>query len=349
MSSALTRRERPRDTLPRVAFPLALAALLGLAAPALAQVTPPEPDVACREPSEVPGSDVAPVVAAEQAVCWVERARAAPDADARGPAMAAAARWCERAPLDLGAQVANACFLARVAVGRFEDARRVLPLLSETWPEVERCRRAFERGLVTRVSTTPDGAAVLVDGRSVGRAPVVVELPARFWEARVEARFGRGADVRTVERSGAALLASFDRQTCTLGELEITGPAPSPVVARRALPPVAPSRRQAPRRRARARGRGTAWPGLLVGGAGLVTSAVGATLLGIAAVTTADLRGAPDGTPWTPARAEDYDSAGTLRLAGGVVTGVGITAVAVGVVLLLAHGEGGTHAPPRPR
>lgn len=68
---------------------------------------------------------------------------------------------------------------------------------------------------------------------------------------------------------------------------------------------------------------------------------VGAALLGVAGSTASDLRDARDGTPWSPARMDDYDSATSMRAIGGALVGVGATALVIGLALWIADVAGG--------
>lgn len=73
-----------------------------------------------------------------------------------------------------------------------------------------------------------------------------------------------------------------------------------------------------------------------IGGAAAIT---GVVLLALASSAASNVDGAPEGTPWTDVSG-DYDSAGTLGVAGGIALGVGAAAVAAGLGWLIAGGSG---------
>jgi len=267
--------------------------------------------------------------AAEQAVCWFDKDESEADlcSDEQSgvnSCVSHAVQWCADAALD-DASVANACFLAYIRAGQFDEAVTMAEYLQSPSKQVERCREALST-VKARIVSIPASAEILVDDRSYGKAPVEVKLTGKWRENRIVARFGSGADAVEVVARPRQLTAVFDRRECVMGDVIIRGQKPitqTPPLLKKNSVSVDTHRG------------GISIPGLIVAGLGVAGIVTGGVLLAIAASRYSDLSDAKPNTEWTDEMQDDYDSLTPLRISGGVTTGAGSILALVGGLILL--------------
>ncbi|MCA9606184.1 MAG: PEGA domain-containing protein [Myxococcales bacterium] len=174
-----------------------------------------------------------------------------------------------------------------------------------------------------QVESDPEGAELWIAGQRVGTLPLAQPLPRDPGPLEIEIRLdGYRTEQRTVQLAGGQV-------TRLVVELRAEGGDEPPRVT---LEQATGETRDG--------GGGVSIPGVVllgVGGAALVT---GAVLLGVAFADKAALE-SPDGMPmWTESEQARADNVPVLAGAGEVVLGVGVAALAVGVVLMVVDGGG---------
>jgi hypothetical protein len=284
---------------------------------------------------------------AQQALCWFEKeqkgaAECAVDKAGDSACRQQAALWCAGALLD-DAPVANACFLANLRAGQLEEALALKRYLQSPTAEVIRCGQALQSITVKFVSV-PTGAELMIDGRSYGKTPVEVELRDHWWRSAAVARFGSGESTTEVEISRKELMDAFNRLSCTMAEVAVTGPesAPTPSVqspqplSSEALTEETPDDERA----------GVSIPGVIsmaVGGAGIIT---GGVLLAIALSRKSEVSNPDDDTQFSPDIQDKGDSVKPLSIGGFTALGVGAALATVGIVLIATSGGSSTEEAP---
>lgn len=309
--------KRYRDLMLAAYFGCVTAATLLAYSPARAQSD--------REPCPDAGDDASP---AEQAVCWFDRHDAGESTcagDGDDACLENAVAWCRGAPLD-DPRVRDACFLAPIRAGHFDQAAEVAEYLSDPSPAVARCRDAVTGMQGARVVTNPPGAEVTVDGRAYGAAPIEVQLPSPWWERSIAVRFG-GTEVAV---AAEALARAFDPRACQLGDILVEGPASA----------------------ATARGPSEGGGDGSLGVAGWVLVGVGAAagvtslITGLVAESTyQDLSTSCTAGPCGSEYRDDISRGSALALTSTVTTFIGAGVGAVGVILLIVDAAGGSDAP----
>jgi hypothetical protein len=276
----------------------------------------------------------------KQAQCWFEREQSAKNECASNHAEVSeciqqTALWCTSALLD-DETVANSCFLANVRAGQLDNAVALKRYIRAPTTEVAQCRQALE-AISVKFLSVPEGAELLVEGRSLGKTPVEIELPTHWWRGSVLAKFGEGEGITEVAISQQDLMKAFDRHSCTMAEVNIEGP-PEPAQPLLTQTPSSPVSKALPdKTRADERG-GVSVPGIItmaVGGAGTVA---GGVLLALAFTRRADILSASN-EKWTPEHQNRADSVKPLSIGGFAALGAGVALVTVGIILLLNHGS----------
>ena len=168
-----------------------------------------------RAQESCPGAQ-ADASAAEQALCWFDRAS---DGGDEATSLEHARTHCVDAALD-EPRVAEACFLAPLRLRRFAEALEAFEYVSSPSAELTRCAGALRDVLPLQILSAPEGAAIEVDGTPVGTAPVEVRLATPWWERSIAARFGE----TRVEVGAAELAAAFDTNACAMSHLAVHGP-----------------------------------------------------------------------------------------------------------------------------
>jgi hypothetical protein len=168
--------------------------------------------------------------AAEQALCWFKH-ELQNGAQCRGSGgnvsqcISQATAWCNDAALDNGS-VADACFLAYIRAGQFDEAISVAGYFQNPADQAHQCRAALV-AVTTRVVTNPAGAQISIDGKRYGQAPVEVTLTGNWWTKEVKAVFEAGSKTVEVLAKREQLIAAFDKRACAMGDLLIEGPVAS--------------------------------------------------------------------------------------------------------------------------
>jgi hypothetical protein len=279
----------------------------------------------------------------QQAQCWFEKAQKctidALDSDSEAnECIQQAARWCASALLD-DPVAANSCFLANLRAGKLDEALALKRYLRQPTVEVGRCRQALE-GVSVKFVSEPAGAQIRVNGQPYGKTPVEVELPGRWWQGSISARFGVGDNATEAEVPQKALMDAFDTHACTMAEVTAKGPA----LAQPSTQTPQPLSSQAPRNETQSERRaGTSVPGIILtaaGGAGIVA---GGVLLAIALSRRADILSVSkdssgNNEQWTKAYQDKADSVKPLSIGGFAALGAGAALATVGIVLLVNHG-----------
>jgi hypothetical protein len=276
----------------------------------------------------------------QQALCWFET-------DNRGDAGCETTRggvsqcilqsvaWCADAALD-DAAVSSACFLSNVRAGQFEEALAIADYLQTPTQEVQQCEKALS-SVAIRIVSEPEGAAIEVNGKPAGKAPIETTLAQDWWKNKIKARFGSGTEAVEVVVADDRLMAVFDRRTCAMGELVLQGPATvehAPGLMTQKIGTVGGTKIIAKRKDA-GEGEGVSVPGIALtaaGGAALIT---GVIFVAIAESNAARVSSKTEGMgdSWSSVKG-DYENITPFRAGGWVSIGAGAVLTTIGVLLL---------------
>jgi len=162
--------------------------------------------------------------AAEQALCWFQlyssgSQQCATVKDPVNECISQATLWCVDASLDTD-PVTNACFLSAMRAGQLNEANEIAQYFRTPTKIASTCIAALKKATI-RIVSNPSGAEVIVDGRSYGAAPVVVNLTGNWWESRVKVKFGTDSGFNQIEVSSEELMRAIDREVCVFGDLVI--------------------------------------------------------------------------------------------------------------------------------
>jgi len=328
MGRLMRRHER------RVLFALAVTTAVILLASSLS--------AADRTPCAGLGKDA---TAASQAHCWFERFRdGAQDCGVDAKQCAEqTALWCADAALD-DARVANACFLAPVRLGRFDDAVKIAEYVTEPTDEASKCRNALGGVGEVRVVTVPAGGEVLVDGKTYGAAPVTLRLASPWWKREVSVTFG---DAK-IAVSDEQLRNVLDPRACEMGDLVVQGPEPVAVAAP-AQPltpdPTPEAKSPAKTHDAKTGAKDESWTtpvgGWVLASIGVATVLAGAGVAIAGEVQAHQLADTQPGTPWAEVEA-DFQHVDVLRAVGGIMMLGGGLVTVFGIVWLAAGARRGS-------
>jgi len=237
--------------------------------------------------------------------------------------------------LDASARTLAQIALAEMALTRWLDAERhLLEAMQSDHEWIVRNQVALNGALAgirehigrLQVETDHEGAVLFVNDEEAGTLPLAEPITRLPGEVTIEVRAdGFETETRTVTLRGGQVT----REVVRLRPVD-DGQGPPDAEGSAAVFGGPES----------SGGGGVSIPGVILlagGGAALVT---GAVLLGVAFAEKASLED-PDGMPmWTPERQSAADQVPILAGAGEVLLGVGVAAVAVGVVLMVVDGGG---------
>ncbi len=273
---------------------------------------------------------VTPAAAQDTAAALVDQGL---DLREQGDDEGALARFEAAYRLDPSPRTLAQIALAEMALGRWLSAEGHLRDALATQHEWVETNRVALNGAMAgirdhigrlQVESEPAGAELWIGGQRVGTLPLPQPLPRDPGELQIELRLdGYETEQRTVTLAGGQV-------TRLVVELSPEGGDEPPRVT---IDQATGETRE--------RGGGVSIPGVVligVGGAALVT---GAVLLGVAFAEKSALE-SPDGMPmWTESEQSRADQVPILAGAGEIALGVGVAALAVGVVLMVVDGGGG--------
>jgi len=227
--------------------------------------------------------------------------------------------------------------LAEMALTRWLDAERhLLEAMQSDHEWIQRNQVALNGALAgirehigrLQVEADQEGAVLFVDGEEVGTLPLAAPITRLPGEVTIEVRAdGFTPEARTVTLTGGQVT----REVVRLRPVD-DGEGPPDAEGSSAVFGEGEGDSGG--------GGGVSIPGVILiagGGAALVT---GAVLLGVAFAEKASLED-PDGMPtWTEDRQAAADQVPILAGAGEVLLGVGVAALAVGVILMVVDGGG---------